>query len=158
VTSDDAPLYEPDPAAYEAHLAEGNRTQPRKRVAANVLFRDPSGRILLVDPTYKPHWDLPGGMAEANEPPREAARREIREELGFEPDLGVLLVVDWVPPHGPWDDLLVFIFDGGVLDRHGQAAITLDPAELRALRICDPNEAAELLRPHVWRRSLTPSA
>jgi hypothetical protein len=24
-------------------------------------------------------------------------------------------VVDWVPPHGPWDDQLAFIFDGGTL-------------------------------------------
>jgi 8-oxo-dGTP diphosphatase len=152
VGSDDAPLYERDPVAYEAHLGEGNRTQPRKRVATDLLFRDPAGRIMLVDPTYKPDWDLPGGMAEANEPPREAARREIHEELGFEPDVGQLLVVDWVPPHGPWDDLLVFVFDGGLLDEHRQAAIALDRDELRALRFCEPSEAAHLLRPHVWRR------
>jgi 8-oxo-dGTP diphosphatase len=153
VASENAPLYERDAAAYQAHLAEGNQTQPRKRVAADVLFRDPAGRIMLVDPIYKPDWDLPGGMAEANEPPREAAMREIREELGFEPLVGQLLVVDWVPPHGPWDDLLVFVFDGGLLDEPRQPAIALDPDELRACRFCEPNEAAELLRPEVWRRA-----
>jgi 8-oxo-dGTP diphosphatase len=51
------------------------RKQPRKRVSADVLFRDEEGAILLVDPRYKPDWDLPGGMAEANEPPMDAARR-----------------------------------------------------------------------------------
>ncbi|MFD8591350.1 NUDIX domain-containing protein, partial [Streptomyces sp. NPDC059637] len=56
-----------DPEAWNAYLAEGNATQPRKRVAADVLLRDPAGRFLLVEPTYKPGWDLPGGMAEANE-------------------------------------------------------------------------------------------
>ena len=80
----DPPLYERDPEAWQAHLAEGNRTQPRKRVGADVLFRDETGRILLVDPRYKPDWDLPGGMAEANEPPIEAAIREVREELDIE--------------------------------------------------------------------------
>jgi 8-oxo-dGTP diphosphatase len=63
--------------------AEGNAKQARKRVAADVLVRDTSQRILLVDPSYKPDWDLPGGMAEANEPPLEAAQREVREELGL---------------------------------------------------------------------------
>src|ERR1044071_2627079 len=107
------PLFERDPEAWNALLLEGNRTQPRKRVAADVLFRDKAGRILLVDPTYKPDWDLPGGMAEANEPPLDAAIREVREELGLEYHGGRLLVVDWVAPHGPWDDCLMFLFDGG---------------------------------------------
>jgi NUDIX domain len=68
-------LYQRDPDAWQAYLAEGNRTHPRKRVSADVLFRDESGQILLVDPRYKPDWDLPGGMAEANEAPLDAADR-----------------------------------------------------------------------------------
>ncbi|WP_030021407.1 NUDIX domain-containing protein [Streptomyces monomycini] len=104
-----------DPDAWNAYLAEGNAKQPRKRVAADVLFRDTQGDFLLVRPTYKPGWDLPGGMAEANEAPEDAAVREVKEELGLTVTLLGLLVVDWVPPHGPWDDQLAFIFDGGVL-------------------------------------------
>src|SRR4029450_12583707 len=61
------PLYERDPEAWQAYLAEGNRTQPRKRVSADVLFRDESGQILLVDRRYKPDWDLPGAW---RRPPR----------------------------------------------------------------------------------------
>lgn len=104
-----------DPDAWNAYLAEGNAKQARKRVAADVLLRDPSGRVLLVNPTYKPGWDLPGGMAEANEPPKQAVRRELWEELGREIDVRGLLVVDWGAPHGPWDDQIAFIFDGGTL-------------------------------------------
>ncbi len=66
-----------------AYLAEGNAKQARKRVAAHVLIRDQRGHIVLVNPTYKEHWDLPGGMAENNEPPRAAAVREVGEELGL---------------------------------------------------------------------------
>ena len=113
--ADERPLYERDPAAWQVHLAEGNARQPRKRVGADVLLRNGDGDILLVDPRYKPDWDLPGGMAEANEPPHLAAEREVREELGLELRVGPLLVVDWVAPHGPWDDSLMFIFDGGAL-------------------------------------------
>jgi ADP-ribose pyrophosphatase YjhB (NUDIX family) len=146
------PLYERDPEAWKAHLAEGNRTQARKRVGADVLFHDEAGRILLVDPSYKPNWDLPGGMTEANESPLDAAIREVREELSLEYSGGQLLVVDWVAPHGPWDDSLMFIFDGGVLSATQKAAIRLDGTELTEMRFATDEEAKVLLRPYVWRR------
>ena len=43
-----------------AWLAEGNAKQARKRLAAKVIIRDQTDRILLVNPTYKKYWDLPG--------------------------------------------------------------------------------------------------
>lgn len=92
----DLPLYMRDPEAWRAHLIEGNARQARKRVSADLLVRDAAGGILLVDLVYKPGWDLPGGMAEANEPPPDAARREVREELGLESQPRRMLCVEWV--------------------------------------------------------------
>jgi 8-oxo-dGTP pyrophosphatase MutT (NUDIX family) len=47
------------------------------------------GRVLLVRHTYgRRWWDLPGGVIQHGEPPSEAARREMAEELG-------LKGVDW---------------------------------------------------------------
>ena len=120
-----APLYQRDPDAWRAYLAEGNATQARKRVSADAVIRNEAGRVLLVDPGYKPGWDLPGGMAEANESPTECIRREVKEELGLDLHAGPVLCIDWVPPHGPWDDLLAFIFDAGVLPRERIAHIQL---------------------------------
>ena len=145
-------LYERDPAGWNAYLAEGNARQARKRVSADAILRDAADRILLVDPTYKPDWDLPGGMAEANEPPAEALRRELSEELGLGIAVGDLLCVDWVSPHGPWDDLLNFIFDGGMLADGDIRNLQLGDHELRAFEFCDENQAKERLRPDVWRR------
>jgi len=54
------------PAEWDAYLAEGNARQARKAGSRRRLIRDEAGRILLVDPNYKPDWDRPGGMAEAN--------------------------------------------------------------------------------------------
>lgn len=145
-------LYERDPEAWNAHLAEGNAKQARKRVSVDVLLRDQHGRILLVDPKYKPDWDMPGGMVEANEPLPDAARRELREELGLEVHVGDLLCVDWVAPHGPWDDMLNFIFDGGVLSATEIATLRLVDDELWTYEFCDEDQATERLRPYVWRR------
>jgi hypothetical protein len=67
------PLYERDPAAWQDYLREGNATQARKRVSADALIRDEAGRILLVDPNYKPDWDLPGGWPRRTNPPSSAS-------------------------------------------------------------------------------------
>jgi 8-oxo-dGTP diphosphatase len=152
VMSSSAPLYERDPAAYEEYLRQGNATQARKRVGADALIRDAGGRVLLVDPGYKPGWDLPGGMCEANEPPAACVRRELQEELDLVVALGPMLVADWVPPHGPWDDLMAFVFDGGLLSRGQVASIRLLDGELERYKMFDPTEAIAALRPRASRR------
>jgi 8-oxo-dGTP pyrophosphatase MutT (NUDIX family) len=48
-----------------------------------MLFTDRQGRVLVVNPTYKPRWELPGGAGEEDESPGTAAVREIAEELGI---------------------------------------------------------------------------
>ncbi|SDU48349.1 NUDIX domain-containing protein [Jiangella alkaliphila] len=148
----EGPLYDRDPNAWYAHIAEGNARQARKRVCADVLIRDTAGRMLLVDPRYKPGWDLPGGMAEANEPPHMTARREVHEELGIDLELGRLLCVDWVAPHGPWDDLLAFVFDGGRLVADRVDRIRLQDEELAAFDFCDDELARDRLPPSMSRR------
>lgn len=148
----EVPLYIRDPERYNALLAEGNATQPRKRVSADALLRDARGRVLLVDPLYKPDWDLPGGMAEANEAPPDTVRRELKEELGIDAQVGGLLCIDWVSPHGPWDNLVSFIFDGGVMDGSAIANLRLADGELAAFEFCDEGQVKERLRPQVWRR------
>ncbi|WAE70975.1 NUDIX hydrolase [Streptomonospora nanhaiensis] len=147
------PLYVRDPGAWREQLAEGNRFQARKRVAAKVLIRDEQGRLLLVDPVYKPFWDLPGGMAEVNESPHNAARREVDEEVGLVVEIAELLSVEWVAPHGPWDDLLMFVFDGGVVTSRVARELRPRDPELRAIGWYTLEQAARLLREDVWERT-----
>jgi len=100
-----------DPDQYIASLA-------RKRVAATAFFRDEQGRVLIVNPVYKPAWDLPGGAVEADESPHAACRREVAEELGLDRSPGRVLAVDWVPARGigptnaALPDGLIIVFDG----------------------------------------------
>ncbi|MFF0861387.1 NUDIX domain-containing protein [Nonomuraea sp. NPDC003560] len=66
-------------------------------MATGALITDPQGRILLVKPNYRPHWLIPGGMADDGEPPESACARELDEELGLRASIGRLLVADWAP-------------------------------------------------------------
>jgi 8-oxo-dGTP diphosphatase len=84
------------------------------RVAAGALFFDDQGRVLLVHPTYKATWDIPGGYVERGESPATACRRELLEELGIDRSPARLLAVDWAPTDAEGDKLL-FLFDCGQL-------------------------------------------
>lgn len=148
-----APLYERDPDAWNSYLAEGNAKQARKRVAVDALLRDDDGHILIVKPSYKPGWDLPGGMVEANEPPLNGLRRELAEELDLHPPAFRLLCVDWVPPHDPWDDQIAFIFDGSVITAADRADLKLHDKELTEYRFVEPSELSAFLRPRLYRRA-----
>lgn len=103
------------------------------RLAAGALFFDRDGRVLLVRPTYKDHWEIPGGYVEPGESPRAACLREIREELGLALAVGEHLVVDWAPADSEGDKLL-FVFDGGALTEQDQARITFPDGELSEWR------------------------
>jgi len=121
------------------------------RVAAGALFTDEHDRILLVQPAYKDHWDIPGGYVEPGESPLRACIREVAEELGITPPIGGLLVVDWAPTDAEGDKLL-FIFDGGTLAPDDLAAIHLDTTELATHAFHDLTTAGHLLIPRLARR------
>ncbi|MEC3919949.1 NUDIX domain-containing protein [Nocardia sp. CDC160] len=136
----------------ESERAEYVARLPRKRMGAGALFVDALGRVLLVEPTYKDYWELPGGVVEAGESPGAAVVREVREELGLRVPLGRLLTVDWVSPGRYADDGLMLIFDGGELETAQVAAIVLQSEELRSWAFCDETEAATRLPDGMARR------
>ncbi|GIF37898.1 NUDIX domain-containing protein [Actinoplanes xinjiangensis] len=125
-------------------------TLPRKRMGAGVLFCDEQERVLLVEPTYKPDWEVPGGCVEADESPRAAAEREVLEELGLSVSVGRLLVTDWVGPRDGRTEGLMLIFDGGALVNGDP--VRLPAAELRGWAWCTEPEAAGRLSPLLARR------
>jgi 8-oxo-dGTP diphosphatase len=98
-------------------------------VAAGVVFVDDVGRLMLVRPTYKEYWDIPGGYVEPGETPKAACIREVREELGLDVEVGPLLSVDWAP-HPDEGDKVLFIFDGGHLSADAIAAIRYQDGEI----------------------------
>jgi 8-oxo-dGTP pyrophosphatase MutT (NUDIX family) len=124
---------------------------PRTRGAASALLLDDRGRILLVKPTYKEGWFLPGGVIEAGESPLTACVRECGEELGLVPLLYGLVAVDWGPPRDAVDAVNIFVF-GGRITPEQIAAIRLPPDELSDYTLTLPEDVAGLVPPHIERR------
>lgn len=133
----------------EIAKSEEFRNMPRKRMGAGLLIVDDKSRVLLVEPTYKTNWEVPGGMVELGEPPREAARREAQEELGFDVEVGRLLVIDWVPPRRLPDDGVMLIYECAPID---PTQIKLPADELRSWLWCDRDMMQELLTDFMFRR------
>jgi 8-oxo-dGTP pyrophosphatase MutT (NUDIX family) len=107
------------------------------RVAAGALFLDAAGRVLMLRPTYKKHWDIPGGYVEPGESPYAACIREIGEELGITPRVGSMLVVDWAPAEREGDKIL-YVFDGGTLSDADVRRIAFEDGEITEFRYVEP--------------------
>ncbi|RJL33451.1 NUDIX hydrolase [Bailinhaonella thermotolerans] len=120
--------------------AEWFASLPTFYATAALLFTDPGDRVLLVKPNYRDHWNLPGGIMEADEAPHECAVREAAEEIGVTATAGELLVVDWLAAEGDRPRATIsYIFDGGVVP--GLDGLRLQAEELDDARFWTWEEA-----------------
>ena len=147
----DTPVEEP--GGFRALL---NSFLPRKRAISQMLIRaagpGDTERVLLCQLTYKNDWDLPGGVVEVGESPQLAVAREVEEELGLTIEAGPLVLTDWLPPWGGWDDAVCLVFDGGMHDESIVEAIVRQQREIRAARFCTIEEVHELCADFTARR------
>lgn len=60
---------------------------PAYTVGAICFIERDDGAMLLVRLSYRRGWGVPGGLLKRGELPAEAARREVREEVGLEVEL-----------------------------------------------------------------------
>jgi 8-oxo-dGTP diphosphatase len=129
---------------------------PRVPASAGSLLFDERGRLLVLKPSYKRGWTIPGGQLEEDgETPWEACRRETREECGIEIEHGRLVCVDFRPPKPPGrPGGLRFLFHCGELSAEQLGGISLQVGEISECRFVDLDEAARLLSGPVRRRVL----
>lgn len=134
-------------------LADFLATLPAVYVGAGALLTNAAGEVLLVNPTYKPGWEIPGGAMDPDEYPRETLRREIGEELGLEIEPGRLLVTDFIlaRPERPRPSTM-HVYECGVLDEAQQESIRLQVEELSEYRFVPEDELSQYLPGRLLRR------
>jgi len=122
-------------------------------VSAGALIFDRSGRLLILKPTYKSGWTIPGGVMEADgESPWEACRREVREETGIEVARGRLAAVDFRRQRPDRPGGVRFLFDCGKVSDQALSGLVLQPEEISESRLAPLADALVLLRGPIRRR------
>jgi ADP-ribose pyrophosphatase YjhB (NUDIX family) len=128
---------------------------PAIPASAGALIFDRKGRLLILKPTYKSGWTIPGGVMEADgESPWEACQREVREECGLTVRTGRLSCVDFRRPRPDRGRIggIRYLFDCGRQDDAALRAIELQPEEISEYRIVKLHKALSLLRGPIRRR------
>jgi len=106
------------------------------QVVAALLFHE--GRLLICqrspDGQFPNQWEFPGGKIELGEDPKEALRRELREELGITAEIGaeVWRTEHQYPGHPPLRLLFYFVqsYSGEVENRVFQQVLWAAPQDL----------------------------
>src|SRR5580693_137146 len=116
-------------------------------VSAGAMVFDRAGRLLILNPTYKSGWTVPGGVMEADgETPWDACRREVREECGIEVQRGELACMDFRRPKPGRPGGIRFLFDCGQLSDETLAGIVLQAEEISGYQLAALPDALGLLR------------
>jgi 8-oxo-dGTP diphosphatase len=126
---------------------------PRIPGSAGALIFDVADRLLILKPTYKKGWTIPGGQIESNgESPWQACQRETREECGLQVDRGRLVCVDFLRPRPDRPGGVRFLFHCGTFTDRQLGQIRLAHGEIGAHRFVGVAEATALLSGPVGRR------
>jgi 8-oxo-dGTP diphosphatase len=133
-----------------------------KEVSVGIVLRN--GQVLTCqrhrNAIYPLKWEFPGGKIEPGETPEAALRRELREELSIEADVGRLFhTQQWTYPEGienPERDgsfrvfyFLVEKYRGNPMNNAFETIVWVNPEELQQFDILEGNrEAIALLVQH----------
>ena len=108
------------------------------------------GQVLLIRGRKSGVWSIPKGHVEPGESDTETAMREVREEVGLDPE---------ILPGGPYTlryqkngeiDKTVLLFPASVKGRD----FTIQQSEVSEARWCSFSEALRILRSDEWRDAL----
>jgi len=139
--------------ALAGHPDDGPLPLPALPVSAGALIFSRSGHLLILKPTYKSGWTIPGGVMEADgETPWEACKREVREECGIELKRARLACMDFRPARPGRPAGIRYLFHAGRVGDRVLASVTVQAEEVSEHRLVPLAQALRLLRAPIARR------
>ena len=134
-------------------MTESAPELPRIPASAGALIHNPAGLLLILKPTYKKGWTIPGGQIDPDgESPWDACRRETQEECGLVVERGRLACVDFLSPRPGRPGGARFLFDCGTFADETFRDVRLQETEIEDHRLAELSEALELLSGPLRRR------
>lgn len=118
---------------------------PRIVVEA-VIREEEEGKVLMVKPSRgynRDSWTLPGGFLVYGEPPIQAVKREVREEVGVEPEVKELVNVFSSIGAGNSHQWVVFYYLASI---SGKTNVIKPSHEIKELGWFAPEEVVEILK------------
>lgn len=118
---------------------------PKKNMAAGALIFNTNNELLIVKPTYKKCWHLPGGVVERNESPIVACIREVKEECNLLIDPNIFVATCHCSDIDNEIDALLFIFSCNSINESIIKEIKLPEDELEGFKFIEVSESRKYL-------------
>jgi len=118
---------------------------PKRYLASAVMIFNEKDELLVVKPSYKEDWLLPGGITDQDETALQTAIREIKEEIGLTLNIKAMRCVDMKPGGGGLSASVQSIFETEPLSSVQIANIQLDNNEIIEFAFLPVNEAVKIL-------------
>lgn len=122
---------------------------PTKRMAAGVLIFNKKKEVLILKPSYKDHWTIPGGVIEKNESPMQGCARETNEEIGIKIKKLKLVCLDYTSSKNHKGDSIQFIFTCPTISERMIHEIKIDGKEVIDLEFTNIKSALKKLSEHL---------
>ncbi len=123
------------------------RSSPRYTVGAMCRIDREDGRVLLVKPSYRKHWSLPGGVSGRNEDPLEVMHRELFEETGLRCEV----VGDPIVLMAPSERIVDFVYYAKVADGVDPDSARPGSAEIAEVGWFPISDVARLAGEHAFK-------
>ena len=116
-------------------------------MGAGVLIFNDQDKLLIVKPSYKDYWSLPGGVVEDGESPRAGCLREVKEEIGLNLSGLAFVCLDYTCDTEKGESLQ-FVFTAKMVDD----PIKIDNQEIEDYRFVSEAGALKLVGGNLQRR------